>query len=284
MKKIIAVVLVLMLIFGMTACSGSNADEPDTAVPNNNGTNEGTVKGTDNTDAAGSSGQGVQMPEAIMTVKIMNIDGSEFLAANMDEGANSADIYKVKLEGIELLDMSGGKTDIGGLKTGMLIDIAYDGAVMESFPMQLGGIKSVRIKEEGDDLACLYMKVISDLYEIDPGLNDRIQRMAFDLSKTSNLKETEKTALVYMAGNEFGLETLRGTFDELCEQGYIDKERLYFETGLLFTIEVESENSGSFVFDAQKWRSGLGAYFFIDCTAKKENGGWTYTIGSQAIS
>ena len=39
-------------------------------------------------------------------------------------------------------------------------------------------------------------------------------------------------------------------------------------------------------FDAQKWRSALGAYFFCDCTASQDvDGRWgDYTVGSQAIS
>lgn len=39
-------------------------------------------------------------------------------------------------------------------------------------------------------------------------------------------------------------------------------------------------------FDAQKWRSALGAYFFADCTAEQAlDGHWgDYTVGSEAIS
>ena len=39
-------------------------------------------------------------------------------------------------------------------------------------------------------------------------------------------------------------------------------------------------------FDAQKWRSGLGAYIFSDCTASwPQMGTWTdYNVGAHAIS
>lgn len=39
-------------------------------------------------------------------------------------------------------------------------------------------------------------------------------------------------------------------------------------------------------FDAQKWRSALGAYFFADCTAEQAlDGHWgDYTVGAAAIS
>ena len=38
-------------------------------------------------------------------------------------------------------------------------------------------------------------------------------------------------------------------------------------------------------FDAQKWRSGLGAYFLCQCTAQKNvDGKWSYSVGQEAIS
>ena len=38
-------------------------------------------------------------------------------------------------------------------------------------------------------------------------------------------------------------------------------------------------------FDAQKWRSGLGAYFFGDCVGRRgEDGAWTYTVGAELIA
>ena len=39
-------------------------------------------------------------------------------------------------------------------------------------------------------------------------------------------------------------------------------------------------------FDAQKWRSGLGAYFFCDCTSVQSAlGQWDgYAVGAEAIS
>jgi hypothetical protein len=35
----------------------------------------------------------------------------------------------------------------------------------------------------------------------------------------------------------------------------------------------------------EKWRSGLGAIFWNNCTGqRKEDGSWTYTVGQYAIS
>lgn len=280
MKRVIASLLIMLLIFGMTACSQTGAGGPGPGAVNG-----GSTAGDDSAGAdMGQDSALGQDTDTVLLVKIMDKDGGSFLAASMDDGANGADIYMINAEKIKLFDKNGGSADIGELKTGMLVDIYYDGTVMESFPMQLGGIKHIQIREEGDDIAGLYMQVIKDLYKVDPGLNSDIERLAFNLNDVTNLTETEKTAFVHMAGNEFGLETLRGTFEELREQGYIAKDLLVFETGLLISIKVRTEEKDSFVFDATKWRGGDGAYYFLDCTAKKGKDGWSYTIGGEAIS
>ena len=66
-----------------------------------------------------------------------------------------------------------------------------------------------------------------------------------------------------------------------------------WEEGCLFTITEQETGDNELngarntvTFDAQKWRSALGAYFFCDCTASQDiDGRWgDYTVGSQAIS
>ena len=274
MRKLIIVLLAVLLFSSMVACSRLDTDQPDTVGRNDNGTNK-----------TGENGSGsARTTSAILSAKIMEIKGTSFLAANMTPEANDGDIYWINAEKPDVMGVSGNKLKSDALEAGMLVDIAYDGTVMESYPMGLGGVSSIRIKEEGDDIAGLYKSVIKDLYETDEGLNGGIERIAFDFSGISNLTEAEKTALVYSLGNIYGLEAIRGTFDELSKQGYINKEKLSFETGLLFTIKVSAEEKDRFTFDANKWRGGDGADFYNDCTAKKVNGSWTYTIGSTAIS
>ena len=63
-----------------------------------------------------------------------------------------------------------------------------------------------------------------------------------------------------------------------------------WENGCHFSI-TEQPMDGSYslvpvTFDAWKWRSSLGAYYFCDCTAVQSAlGEWSdYSIGSQAIS
>lgn len=155
---------------------------------------------------------------------------------------------------------------------------------MESYPGQLSGVEFIKIVEQRDDMVGFYQTVINDLWQTDEGLNSDVDYIALDLSQITNLSDVEKQALVYLTSGQYGLTGLSATYDELVEQGYIDGENLYFEDGILFTFDIESTSDSSMSFDVTKWRSGLGAYFFMDCKAKKTKDGWTYEVGSEAIS
>ncbi len=132
------------------------------------------------------------------------------------------------------------------------------------------------------DVCELYLLVLEDLWNVDPGLNDGISQIGIDLSELSHLTEPEKETVMNEFASKHDLPFIAGTWEELCEQGYIDKDDLYWEDGLFFSIKTNSKPTS---FDAQKWRSGLGAYFFGQCTAQKnKDGTWSYTVGQEAIS
>ena len=99
------------------------------------------------------------------------------------------------------------------------------------------------------------------------------------------------------------MEAFAATFEELKEQGYLTSEPLgdgapegaaflHWEDGCLFSITPSEDHEGenyslpTLFFNAEKWRSSLGAYSFYDCFA-----GWGqvstwngYQIGSEMIS
>ena len=177
------------------------------------------------------------------------------------------------------------------IQPGALVEVTYDGNILETWPVQLGGVSAVEsCPEDFDDLCALYLRVLEDLWEVDPGLNsDDLTHIGVDLSGTS-LTESERAAVAWTFAARHGGELVTGTWEELADQGYIDKEHLQWEDGCLFTI-AEKPVVGSYhlrpiAFDAQKWRSGTGAYFFNSCTsAQAADGHWgDYAIGSEAIS
>jgi hypothetical protein len=132
------------------------------------------------------------------------------------------------------------------------------------------------------DVCELYLQVLEDLWNVDPGLNDGISQIGIDLSELSHLTEPEKETVMNGFASKHDLPFIAGTWEELCDQGYIDRDDLYWEDGLFFSIKTASKLT---VFDAQKWRSGKGAYFFGHCEAQKnKDGTWSYTVGQEAIS
>ena len=172
--------------------------------------------------------------------------------------------------------------------------------VMNIIAGQLAEVKAVNIRSDGfDDRCALYLRVLNDLWAVDEGLNSDVTAVSVDLSQTS-LPESEQAAVAWAFGGEHGIsQVLSLNYEQLAAEGYLtgtepDSGNIpCWEEGCLFTIaEQESENHvqngarNTVTFDAQKWRSALGAYFFADCTAEQAlDGHWgDYTVGSEAIS
>lgn len=194
------------------------------------------------------------------------------------------------------------------IKNGDTLEIIYNGTMLESYPGRLGGVKSINVLEpiQGTafDISSLYLEVLSDLLEADSALNDGIEYISIDLETAPGLTEGEKSAIAYVFGNLHPDTTiLEMSYDELKENGYLtpcqdelqeqDKDTVYqFENGVLLSItpseldENEAYSLPLVKFNAKKWRSPLGAYYFDNCTALwSENGSRDgYKIGSEAIS
>lgn len=221
-----------------------------------------------------SGGESSQPALVTAICRVVSTDGS-LLLAGMDGDSN---IYILPPE------------DNTDLAAGALVEVSYDGTVMETWPAQFGGVTAVKTARGGfDDRCALYRQVLEDLWEVDSGLNGDVTYIGVDLSRTS-LSDSERAAVAWAFAGRHGGELVTGTWEELAEQGYIDRENLYWEDGILFSI-TEQEMEGTYgltpvTFDAEKWRSGLGAYFFCDCTSVQSAGGhWDgYSIGSEAIS
>ncbi len=186
-----------------------------------------------------------------------------------------------------------------GALTGALVEVAYD-LVLETYPGRLADVTAVNIRSDGfDDRCTLYLRVLDDLWDVDEGLNSDITMLSVDLSQTS-LPESEQAAVAWAFAGEHGIsDPLTLSYEELAAEGYLagtepDSDGIHcWEDGCLFTIAEQETGDNELngarntvTFDAQKWRSALGAYFFADCTAEQAlDGHWgDYTVGGQAIS
>ena len=255
-------------------------------------------------DTMGGSGE--KAVSAGETFRIIQEQPENLLLAKTD--GNSADVYTLSLRDVELT-LDGNAFDRNepgayqsfpdGALTGALVEVAYD-LVLETYPGQLGEVTAVNIRSDGfDDLCALYLRVLDDLWAVDEGLNSDITMLSVDLSQTG-LSDSEQAAVAWAFGGEHGIsQVLSLNYEQLAAEGYLtgadpDSDGIpCWEDGCLFTItEQETEDNelngarNTVTFDAQKWRSALGAYFFTDCTASRDaQGHWgDYTVGAAAIS
>ena len=289
MKRLFAMILCLCLLAGCGQASTSDkgsGDSPASSVAEDSG------------EKAAAAGELFRVIRAE--------DGGALLLAKEDSGMG--DVYTLSL-GDTALTLDGTAFDLnepgvyqglpGKTLTGALLEITY-GSVLETYPGRLAEVTAVNIRSDGfDDRCALYLQVLNDLWAVDEGLNGDVSMISVDLSETS-LTESEQAAVAWAFGGEHGVsEVLSLNYEELAAEGYLtgtDPDTDGFpnwENGCLFSITEretgDNELNGArntVTFDAQKWRSALGAYFFADCTAEQTlDGHWgDYKVGSEAIS
>lgn len=239
------------------------------------------VTGTPTPAATGSADTPGEPDDSVLLhCTVVDIDGGSLLlaGAGVYEG-----VYRVQAEGIPVF-INGEEADASALRSGQALELAFGGAVAESFPMIPGGVTRITVTGERNGLIALYFQVFDDLMRVDPALGSGIEYLGIDLSTVANLTGSEKSAICWRLGERYEAQPVSGTFDELCEQGYIDREQLYWEDGVLLKIELTEAGDDTFKFNAEKWRSGLGAIFYSGCTAVRTPDGWTYEVGTFAIS
>ena len=191
--------------------------------------------------------------------------------------------------------------DDGQLAVGALVEVAFGGDILESYPALFGGVERITVlPDEFDDRCALYLRVLGDLWGKDEGLNSSgVEYISVDLAATS-LTPAERSAVAWTFAQAHGAMPLELNYEQLCAEGYIsglEGEDIFpaWENGVLFTI-TETDDPVTFnlpslseggeepsmsqfnikntvSFDASKWRTALGAYGFSKCVAVQNNDG-----------
>ena len=247
---------------------------------------EGIIGGADGpTETIVGEWQG----DVTLTCRVVDEEDGRLTLAEF--GGNG--VYTIDTADIQILwERSDGERKI---EEGSLVDIIYSGEVLDSWPMEFGGVNEIRVRADGfDDMCAMYLDVLDDLWEADDGLNGGASMLSVELSGTS-LSASEQAAVRWVFGNECGISTVLDlSMEELKQGDYIKVEEDHFthwEDGVYISI-AEEEMEGIYngvvpvQFDAWKWRSSLGAYFFSDCTAARNGSGhWSdYQVGAHMIS
>lgn len=319
-KKIIGLSILICCLL-LSGCSRKG--ETSVQILSNYNSNAGNADGivedpSKGSDISSPAEPGEEPVEEALSLRIVDgaEDGNLLLAG---EGYDS--VYRIFLRsarregGTDVVDISeipvyldGQPADAADLEDGMMVDIVFQGGVMESFPAQIGQITSVSAYSRGTarnpggnyyDLCGFYLQVLNDLWDVDEGLNGGAKYVSVDLSEApGGLTEGEKMAVAWRFAELHQVESLMLSYEELLQEGYLTKVDLneeyqyyYWEDGLLFSITAREEAEVSYSlpvlrFDAEKWRTPLGAYSFWDCTAVwPEMGTWSnYQIGAEMIS
>ena len=245
--------------------------------------------------------------KAVKSVSLMTIvDGAE--SGNLVlAGENPGEVMTLNVKDIPVF-LDGEKADSSVIMDGMTAHIYHNGEILETYPAMFGEVDKIEVFSIGTknqvggtlfDLSGLYLKVLDDLWKVDSGLNGGAEMVSIDLSEApGGLTESEKSAIAWVFGNKHGVMAFNFTMEELKENGYLtaaggSNDLYQWDNGVLLNITgVKSEEPNAYFglrtieFDAMKWRSPLGAYMFMDCTATwPQMGTWEdYNIGSQAIS
>ena len=233
-------------------------------------------------------------------------------------GERESDVYTLDMKDIKVF-LDGKKADVSALEDGMMAEIVHSGWIQTTYPGQFSDVYEVRVYSLGSeknpggsyyDVCGLYLQVLEDLWNADPGLNSEIQYISVDLTDApGNLTDGEKAAIAWIFGGKHGVQALTLSSEELKEQGYFteivytgtglpmssddNRPKAYlWEDGVLFTIidnmgqDAVSYSLPVVKFNAWKWRTPLGAYYFHNCSAVwSQIGTWgTYNIEYEMIS
>ncbi|MCQ4936643.1 hypothetical protein [Anaerotignum propionicum] len=178
--------------------------------------------------------------------------------------------------------------DITQIEPGDMVEIGFSGMVLDIYPEILANPDYVILTEKSEDFVGLYYNILLDLFKTDPALNSDINLIAINLSEEENLTDSEKKALLYLLWNKTQIETRMATYDDLIAENLITIEKdtgfAQMENGIWVNLKSTKAEKDMFTFSVQKWRSSLGAYGFVDCTAKKEDGKWSYIVGGEMMS
>lgn len=195
----------------------------------------------------------------------------------------SSDKISVATIETEIIDEKGNVIEVNILEPGDRIKVLYNGVIAESYPAQ---ITAAKIELLGHNyIVDGFFALIDDVYQDDSALNSDITMIAFDTRGWTSLSKAETDIILAMAQDKYELEIVKGSFDELAEQGLIDKENLYFENGIIIEMEdiTINNNRDKIKCSIRKWRSGLGAIGW-DAEAKLIKEEWKISRDNMWIS
>lgn len=210
--------------------------------------------------------------------------GSLLLARQGEQGG----LYRLNAADVSVT-LDGNEASAADLRDGMLVTVYYTGGVQEIYPALFSQPNRLEAVSEGaDDRVGFALQALEDLWSEDTALNENIEQISVHIDEKLVPSAAERAAVAWrFAELHQIMDPLTCSWQELCEQGYVNEEELSWEKGCYFEL-MAAENGGTgetLRFNAQKWRGGLAAIFYDGCTGQKNaDGSWTYQRGTFAIA
>ena len=180
MKRSLSLLLALALLCALLAgCAGKAACPP----ASDGGDQEPLPK----TEGAVARCRVVAVSEG-NTLLLADVDSERGDIYTLDAG--ELPLYREPTERGELLADS-------QLAAGALVEVAFGGDILESYPALFGGVERITVlPDEFDDRCALYLRVLGDLWGKDTGLNGGADYISVDLAATS-LTPAERSAVAW---------------------------------------------------------------------------------------
>ena len=180
MKRSLSLLLALALLCALLAgCAGKAACPP----ASDGGNQEPSPK----TEGAVARCRVVAVGEG-NTLLLADVDSERGDIYTLDAG--SVSLYREQTERGELLGD-------GQLAVGALVEVAFGGDILESYPALFGGVERITVlPDKFDDRCALYLRVLNDLWGKDEGLNGDVKYISVDLAATS-LTPAERSAVAW---------------------------------------------------------------------------------------
>lgn len=278
-KRIALLALAALALFALAGCRTA-AETEETASPAiEPAASEAGAPAASQPDESGDDPDGIPSGEpATCRVKALPNDWGWLLVADWGEPEYPVGLCSVSVKDAQILGADGETAALEELRPGMILDITWNGIVLESYPGQLAA-DQIRVVEQGDDLVGLYRQVLAELWT-EAGQKTGVEWLAFDFSGLTGLSAGEQSALAYLTACklEMGFSYDIGTWDELAERGSITvDDEGYWTDGMMLSLSLYEQEEGHVGIIASSSRAKEGAIMVLTCTAdRQEDGSWSY--------
>ncbi len=212
-------------------------------------------------------------------VKVLPNNRNRLLVTDWGEPEYAVGLCDVYVKDAQILGVDGEAVTLEELRPGIILNITWNGMVMESYPGQVIA-NEVRVVEQGDDLVGMYRQALNELWT-ESGQKGGVEKLGLDFSGLTGLTTQEQSALAYLTACDLDMADSYnnlGTWDELANSGFIvPDEEGWWPDGMLLSLSEYDREDGHVGFIASSSRTKDGAALVLTCVGdRQEDGIWGY--------